>query len=276
MAVFNPVTLITGASSGIGAALARIFAEKGHQVALVARREDQLTALAESIAAAGCKRPSVVTADLTRTDAPARVAHELLQRGMEPSIVVNNAGFGLHGLAGDLDRGQQLGMIDLNVRALTDLSLRWMPAIRRHRGGILNVASVAGFLPGPHMAVYYATKAYVLSFTQALHAEVEQHGVKVTALCPGPVKTGFQQRAGLSASGLPWLLRRSAEEVARDGYEGFMAGRAVVIPGWPNRLVTMMPRFMPRGRLTALVLANQRKRGRPDGGGWTNQRIGQR
>lgn len=275
MAIFKPVTLITGASSGIGAALARTFAEKGHDVALVARREDQLTALAESIVAAGATRPCVVTADLMRPDAPARVAHELLQQGLEPSIVVNNAGFGLHGLAGELDRGEQLGMIDLNVRALTDLSLRWIDGIRRHHGGILNVASVAGFLPGPRMAVYYATKAYVLSFTQALHAELKSQGVKVMALCPGPVQTGFQDRAGISADGLPRFFNRSPEDVAREGYEGFMAGRSVVIPGWPNRLVTMMPRFMPRDSVTALVLASQNKRGRQQGG-WPNRRIRQR
>lgn len=273
MPIFKPVTLITGASSGIGAALARIFAQKGHDVALVARREAELSSLAESIAAAGPSRPYVVPADLARSDGPARIAHELLQRGLEPRVVINNAGFGLHGLADELDRAEQLGMIDLNVRALTDLSLRWIDSVRRHDGGILNVASVAGFLPGPHMAVYYATKAYVLSFTEALHAELKPRGIKVTALCPGPVMTGFQERAGMAGEKLPRFLRRSAEDVAQEGYEAFMAGRAIVVPGWPNRLLTMMPRLLPRESVSALVSARQRRAGRPEGPEWPRRRL---
>jgi uncharacterized protein len=274
MSIFKPVTLITGASSGIGAALARVFAANGHDVALVARREAELSALAESIAAAGVSRPCVVTADLVRSDAPARIAHELLQRGLEPSIVINNAGFGLHGLADELDRAEQLSMIDLNIRALTDLSLRWMESVHRHRGGIINVASIAGLLPGPHMAVYFATKAYVISFTEALRAELKSRGVKVTLLCPGPVRTGFQERAGIGGEKLPRLLSRSAEEVAREAYDGFMVGRSIVVPGWPNRLMTMMPRLFPRRGLSALVLASQRNAGRHAGPEWRRRLKG--
>src|SRR5689334_1690617 len=140
--------------------------------------------LATEIAVSAKHKPHVITADLQRSDSPARLAHELLGRGLEPAVVVNNAGFGLHGPAASLDRAEQLAMIDLNIRALTDLSLRWMDAIVKHKGGILNVASVAGFLPGPGMAVYYASKAYVLSFSEALSRELAPHGVRVTALCP--------------------------------------------------------------------------------------------
>src|SRR5260370_11472243 len=191
MSIFKPVTVVTGASSGIGAELARVFARNGHEVALVARREKEMVLIANEIAVLAKYKPHVITVDLQRSDAPARIAHELLGRGLEPSIVVNNAGFCLHGYAVELERAEQLAMIDLNIRALTDLSLRWMDGIVRHKGGILNVASVAGFLPGPGMAVYYASKAYVLSFTEALSREVKPLGLKVTAPCPAPVKTEF-------------------------------------------------------------------------------------
>src|SRR5690242_2554797 len=150
MALYRPVTVLTGASSGIGAALARVFAEHGHELALVARREAELTALAEEIAAGNRKRPLVLPIDLSRSDAPARISHELIARGLEPAFVINNAGFGLAGAATALDRAEQLAMIDLNVRTLTDMSLRWVESLTRHRGGILNVASVAGFLSGPN------------------------------------------------------------------------------------------------------------------------------
>src|SRR4029077_19521259 len=147
------------------------------------------------------------------------------QRGLEPEVVVNNAGFGLLGAADKLGRPDHIAMIDLNVRALTDLSLAFIESLERRRGGILNVASVAGFLPGPGMAVYYAGKAYVLSFSEALHHELKSKGVRVTALCPGPVPTEFQARAGMRDDALPGFLTRSAEQVASDGYRGLMQGR---------------------------------------------------
>jgi len=268
MPQFNPVTLITGASSGIGAALARVFAEHGHEIAIVARRDAKLSAVADAIAQAGHKRPHVLAVDLGRSDAPARLAHELLVRGLEPGIIVNNAGFGLLGAAAERDRGEQLAMIDVNVRALTDLSLRWIESVGRHRGGILNVASIAGFLPGPGMAVYYATKAYVLRFTEALHQELKPHGIRVTVLCPGPVKTEFQERAGIAANRLPRLFTLSADEVARQGYQGFMAGQCFVVPGLPNKILAAAPRFLPRRVLVALINANQRRGPRPSAPQW--------
>src|SRR6188474_586899 len=255
--IFKPVTVITGASVGIGAELARVFARNGHEVALVARREKEMTLLATELAVSAKYRPHVITADLQRTDAPARIAHELLGRGLEPAIVVNNAGFGLHGEAADLDRGEQLAMLDLNVRALTDLSLRWIDGIVKHKGGILNVASVAGFMPGPGMAVYYATKAYVLSFTEALSRELSPLGIRVTALCPGPVPTEFQARAGVPGAQGPAFLTRSAEEVARDGYRGFIDGHRVVVPGFGNRLLTVVSRLVPRRYLLKAVARRQ-------------------
>ena len=262
MSIFKPVTVITGASTGIGAALARVFAKNGHEVALVARREKEMVLLATELAVTSKHKPHVVMADLQRSDAPARIAHELLGRGLEPAIVVNNAGFGLHGHAASLDRAEQLAMIDLNVRALTDLSLRWIDGIVKHKGGILNVASVAGFLPGPGMAVYYASKAYVISFTEALSRELSPQGVRVSVLCPGPVKTEFQMRAGIDSRPPPRLLRRSAEQVAQAGYDGFMAGRTVIVPGIGNKVMTFLPRLVPRGFMVRTIDSYQRGRGR--------------
>ncbi|MBI3703218.1 MAG: SDR family oxidoreductase [Rhizobiales bacterium] len=249
----QPVCLITGASAGIGAALAREFAAHGHALVIAARRQAELDRLAAEIAAAGHARPHVMTADLGAADGPELLAQAMQAAGLEPSIVVNNAGFGLLGEAAELDRARQLAMIDLNIRALTELSLRFLDSIRRHRGGILNVASIAGFLPGPGMAVYHASKAYVVSFSEALHAELQAEGVRVCALCPGPVATELFARAGIPHDYFPDYLYRSAERVAREGYHGFMAGRRVVVPGLPNRIMTLMPRFLPREPVLAMM-----------------------
>ena len=253
MAAPKPVTLITGASAGIGAALAHHFASNRHELVLVARRTAALNELAGAIEARGLPRPQVIAADLTKSDAPALIADELRTRDLEPNFVVNNAGFGLVGTAAELDRAEQLAMIDLNARALTDLSLRFVDSLARHRGGILNVASVAGFMPGPGLAVYYATKAYVLSFSEALHHELAPKGIRVTALCPGPVATEFQSRAGMPEGYFPSILDRSVERVARDGYDGLMAGKRVVIPGFPNRVAAFLPRLAPRGIVLAVM-----------------------
>ena len=196
----TPVAIITGASSGIGAELARVFARNGHALVLVARREARLKALAAELEAAGATVPLILPLDLSQHDAAARIALALEVRDLEPQYVVNNAGFGLHGYAAERDRDELLGMIDLNMRALTDLSLAFVDSLARHRGGILNVASVAGFLPASGSAVYYASKAYVISFSEALYRELRPMGVRVTTLCPGPVQTEFQARAGVTAS----------------------------------------------------------------------------
>jgi len=260
MADLKPITLITGASAGIGAALADVFADNGHALVLVARRAPQLKALADAIEERGRERPLVLAIDLGRADATAQIEKDLREAGLEPQFVVNNAGFGLVGPAASLDREEQLSMIDLNARVLTDLSLRFTDSLARHRGGILNVASVAGFLPGPGMAVYHATKAYVLSFSEALHRELKAKGVRVTALCPGPVETEFQARAGMPHDYFPRLLARSAERVAREGYDALMRGRRVVVPGSDNKVTALLPRLLPRGLVLRLVRRLTRSR----------------
>jgi hypothetical protein len=179
---------------------------------------------------------------------------------LEPQYVVNNAGFGLVGQAATLSRAEQLAMIDLNVRALADLSLAFVDALGRRRGGLLNVASVAGYLPGPGMAVYYASKAFVLSFSEALHEELKARGIRVTTLCPGPVQTEFQARAGFKGTGDPTVLVLSADAVAAAGYAALMRGDRVVVPGIANRALTVVTRLVPRGFLAWAVARSMRRR----------------
>ena len=254
------VTLITGASAGIGTELARVFASNGHRVALTARRADRLTALASEIAAAGGAAPIVIACDLEQPDACDRIAAALADAGVEVDFVVNNAGFGLSGNAVDLDRVEQLGIVAVNIRAVTDLSLRFSDSLIRHRGGILNVASIAGFLPGPGMAVYYASKAYVLSFSEALRQELAPRGVRVTALCPGPVPSEFQARAGFEPGFDSAILNVAASDVARLGYRGLMANKRVVLPGFGIKLVPLLLRLAPRGFVAAAVARFQLRR----------------
>jgi uncharacterized protein len=249
----KPVALITGASSGIGMDLARVFAAHGHELVLVARRKDRLDALAAEIAATGRSRPTVLTADLERREGASVIAAELASRELEPAFVVNNAGFGLSGEAAALSRDEQLGMIDLNVRALTELSLMFVDSLAQHRGGILNVASIAAFMPGPGMAVYYATKAYVLSFSEALHRELSSRGVRVTALCPGPVPTEFQARSRMQLPASARSLELPPNRVAQIGYDGLMRGNRVVIAGVGNKIAVSFLRFMPNALLLRLV-----------------------
>ena len=247
------VTLITGASAGIGAELARVFVSNGHRVALVARRADRLTKLADEIVAGGGAAPIVIPCDLGQPDAGDKIAAILGAAGVEVDYVVNNAGFGLFGNAIDRDRAEQLGIIAVNIRTLTDLSLRFSDSLIRHRGGILNVASVAGFLPGPGMAVYYASKAYVLSFTEALRAEFAPRGVRVTALCPGPVLSEFQARAGFLPGIDSAILNVSAADVAQAGYRGLMANKRTVLPGLGIKIVPFLLRLFPRGFILGAV-----------------------
>ncbi len=254
------VTLITGASAGIGTELARVFALNGHRVALVARRGDRLAKLAAEIVASGGAAPIVIPCDLEQPDAGDAIAAALAAEGVEIDYVVNNAGFGLFGKAIARDRAEQLGMIAVNIRALTDLSLRFSDSLIRHRGGILNVASIAGFLPGPGMAVYYASKAYVLSFTEALRAELGPRGVRVTALCPGPVPTEFQARAGFLPGLDSAILSVSPADVAQAGYRGLMANKRAVIPGLGVKMVPFLLRLFPRGVILAAVGRLQLKR----------------
>jgi uncharacterized protein len=251
--VTERVTLITGASAGIGTELARVFAANGHRVAMVARRADRLAKLAGEITAAGGTAPIVIPCDLEQADAGDKIAAVLAAQGVEVEYVVNNAGFGLFGEAIKLDRADQLGMIGVNIRTLTDLSLRFSEHLIRHRGGILNVGSIAGFLPGPGMAVYYASKAYVLSFSEALRRELAPYGVRVTALCPGPVPSEFQTRAGFRPGFDSAILNVSPSDVAKAGYRGLMANKRSVLPGLGIKIVPFLLRLAPRGFVLAAV-----------------------
>jgi short-subunit dehydrogenase len=255
------VTLITGASAGIGTELARVFASNGHRVALVARRADRLKTLSGEITAASGAPPIVIACDLEQSDAGDKIAAALVAEGVEVEFVVNNAGFGLFGNAIEMDRVEQLGIIALNIRAVTDLSLRFSDQLIRHRGGILNVGSIAGFLPGPGMAVYYASKAYVLSFSEALRRELAPFGVRVTVLCPGPVPSEFQERAGFAPGFDSSVLDVSASDVAQAGYRGLMANKRAVLPGLGIKFVPLLLRLFPRGFILGAVgLFQLRKR----------------
>ena len=247
------VTLITGASAGIGTELARVFASNGHRLALVDRRGDRLAMLASEIVAAGGTEPILIPCDLEHSNACDKIAAALAAEGVEVEFVVNNAGFGLFGYAIELDRAEQLGIIAVNVLAITDLSLRFSDSLIRHRGGILNLGSIASFLPGPGMAVYYASKAYVLSFSEALRQELAPLGVRVTALCPGSVSSEFQARAGLKPGFEHVILNVSASDVAQAGYRGLMANKRVVLPGFGIKIVPFLLRLFPRGFILAAI-----------------------
>jgi uncharacterized protein len=255
--VTERVTLITGASAGIGMELARIFAAKGHRVALTARRADRLDQLAGEIVAAGGAQPIVIPCDLEQADACDSIQGALAAAGVELEYLVNNAGFGIFGHAIKRDRNDQLGMVAVNIRALTDLTLRFSDQLIRNRGGILNIGSIAAFLPGPGMAIYYASKAYVLSFSEAMRRELAPQGVRVTVVCPGPVPTDFQVRAGIRPGFDSAVLNVSPAEVARQGYEGLMANKRAVLPGLGIKLVPFLLRLFPRSFVLAAVGAFQ-------------------
>lgn len=255
------IALVTGASEGLGVEFARVFAERGHDLALVARRAERLEALADEIAATGRPRPIVAALDLAAADAPAKLAAGLKQAGATVEYLVNNAGYGLNGPFADLPIDDQLGMIDLNVRSLTAMARQFLPDLRATRGGMVNVASIAAFAPGPGMAVYYASKAYVLSFSEALAEELRADGVRVTALCPGPVVTGFQKRAGMSAtasSAPPGVA--DARETVVAAYDGLKAGRRVVTPGLVNRALAAGMAWIPHSISLPQLAARQASR----------------
>ena len=208
----------------------------------------------DEIAAAGHPRPEILACDLCAPDVCEKITSALKAIDAEVETVVNNAGYGLFGEAIDLDRAQQLAMVDLNVRVLTDLTLRFADSIVKNRGGILNVASIASFLPGPRMAVYYATKAYVLSYSEALAEELRGTGVTVTALCPGPTTSGFQDKASMHDSALVKGRRLpTSAEVAAYGVKAMRRGQRVAIHGCMNWLMAQSVRFTPRALVTRVV-----------------------
>jgi short-subunit dehydrogenase len=253
--------LITGASSGIGLELARIFTANRHDVVLVARTEDKLRTLARECDTSGV-RAHVVAADLAAPGAAASVVRRAATLGVEIDVLVNNAGYGLYGRFAVTSLDAELAMIQVNIVALTELTKRLLPPmLARKRGRILNVASTAAFFPGPLMAVYYATKAYVLSFSEAIANELAGSGVTVTALCPGPTASGFQAAAKLEESKLVAGKRLpTSRDVAQAAYEGLMAGEALVVPGVMNKLTIQAPRFMPRRAMANVIRSVQERR----------------
>jgi uncharacterized protein len=256
MSVSSPETvLVTGASSGIGAELARVFAQSGSTLVLSARSVDKLEVLAAELRQKYSIKVHVLPADLATSDGPAQLLRRLQAQGLVVDVLVNNAGYAGFGPFAETDWAHEAGMLQLNVVSLTELTKRLLPAmVAQGRGGILNVASTAAFQPGPLMAVYYASKAYVLSFSEAVAEEVRKTGVTVTALCPGPTTSGFQARAAMEASKLVHGKRlMDAASVAQAGYEGFRRGATVVIPGFQNRLLAQSVRFTPRRWVTRLV-----------------------
>ena len=248
--------LITGASAGIGAELARVFAAHGHDLVVVARRAVELQTLAAELQRAHGVDVAVRAMDLARREAPAELHAAIDDAGLEIGILVNNAGFGTYGEFATTDLSLELEMLQLNVATLTALTKLFLPDMLTRGGGrILNVASTAAFQPGPLMAAYYASKAYVLSLTEALAAELRGSGVTATALCPGPTRSEFQARAGMAgvrlASAGPFLM--DARTVAELGYRGLLRGRAVVVPGLVNKLGVLSVRLLPRRLVTAVV-----------------------
>jgi short-subunit dehydrogenase len=247
--------LVTGASGGIGEDIARLLAEGGCHVVLLARSADKLQALAQEVSRSGRVSATVLTADLSDPTAIDAVGRTLDERRLTIDILVNNAGFGSSGDFAREDPQEQLRMLQVNVVALTHLTRRLLPGmLERRRGRVLNVASTAAFQPGPLMAVYYATKAYVLSLSGALSEETAGTGVTVTCLCPGPTQTGFQDRAQIQNTRLLNLTKMmSAADVARAGYDGMMAGRALVIPGLLNKVGAQTVRLAPRKLVARIV-----------------------
>ncbi len=239
--------LVTGASSGIGLELARCFAVDGCRLVLVARRGAALEALATELRKTYKIQAQVITSDLAHAEAPPRLLAHLQSAGLKVDVLVNNAGFGAQGRFAELPLRRQLDMLQVNITALTHLTGLLLPGmIERRRGGILNVASTAAFQPGPGMAVYYATKAYVLSFTEALAEEVAGTGVTVTAVCPGPTATEFGTAANMRTRGFVKKVSMSAGAVARQGHAAYRRGKVVVINGFGNAVPAFMVRFLPR------------------------------
>lgn len=239
--------LITGASTGIGREFAFICARDGYEVVLVARSQPKLESLAAEIRQQSGRSARVLPKDLSDPAAPREVFNELTRSGIDVEVVINNAGFGLVGRFWELDEAEQMEMIRLNTEALTHLCRLFLPGFIQHRrGGILNVASTAAFQPGPLMSVYYATKSYVVSFSEAIHNEARDYGVIVTCLCPGPTRTEFDKRAGASATKLFASGRAmDAATVAQIGWNGLKSRKPLVIAGRMNATMAFLTRFAP-------------------------------
>jgi uncharacterized protein len=254
--------LITGGSGGIGLELAKVLARKGFDLALIARTRDALEAAAGQIEGKNDVKVHVFAADLRRREAPEEIFDFLRVESIPIEILVNNAGFGLGGEFVETDVIRELEMIQVNIAALTHLTKLFLPAmIKAKSGRVLNVASTAAFQPGPLMAVYYATKAYVLSFSEALAEELRHSGVTVTALCPGPTRTDFATAAHVTNSRLFTLFGSAdAADVAEYGFRAMMEGTRVAIPGIKNKIVAQANRFAPRVITTKVARIAQESR----------------
>jgi len=248
--------LITGATFGIGYELAKIFAREKYNLILVARNKEKLEQIKSEL-----QNPEIeiflLSKDLSNPNSPKEIFDFINSNNLSVDVLINNAGFGLLGPFHELELQTQLDMIQVNITSLVHLTYLLLPQmIERKSGKIMNVASTAAFQPGPNMAIYYATKAFVLSFTEALHAELKSEGITVTALCPGPTKTEFQKRARMEninlerSSLIPYM---SAEKVARIGFDGLMKGKRVVIPGTINKIGVMLVRFFPKKLILAVL-----------------------
>ncbi|CAM5775949.1 short-chain dehydrogenase [Labrys miyagiensis] len=257
----RPIALVTGASSGIGEELARALAEQGEDLLLVARTESELVRVRGEISAATGRFVAILPLDLERADAVEVIREALSRQDLSVCHLINNAGFGLAGDMADLPVAGQVGMVDLNCRALLALTLAFLPQIRENGGGVLNVASVAGFTPGPGLAVYYASKAFVVSLTRALAFEERESGIRVCALCPGPVPTKFGTRAGFHLSGAVDLTRPlSAKDVAHIGLAGYFGRRTIVVPGLIPKLMVAILAVMPTRIVLPVLARAQRQR----------------
>jgi len=247
--------LVTGSSMGIGLDLAECFAREGYDLILTARSETALQEAAAKFAAKYKIRATPIAHDLGQTGGGQKLADAIKSRGLAVDVLVNNAGYGTAGAFNGSKESEQLGMIDLNVRALAELThIYWPGMLAARRGGVLNVASTAAFQPGPLMAIYYASKAFVLFFSEALWKEAEKTGVHVSCLCPGPTVSNFRERAGtgktrLSQAGTPM----SAMSVAKLGYRGFARNQRVVITGTRNKVLATLVPYLPRKTLLGLV-----------------------
>ncbi|OWK40252.1 SDR family NAD(P)-dependent oxidoreductase [Fimbriiglobus ruber] len=258
----RPVALVTGASAGIGKELARVFARNGHDLILTARREAELRALADELARSHGAAVHIFPADLSDPAAPRALYDKVAAAGLNVDVLVNNAGFGVYGPFADADPVRVAAMVQVNVAALTDLTRLFLPGmVARGTGRILNVASTAAFQPGPLMAVYYATKAYVLSLSEATAYELRRTGVTVTCLCPGPTRTEFATVAAMEDTKLfdaPYAME--VGPVAEAAYRATMRGTRVVVPGVQNWVGASLARFIPHWLLLRIVYRIQKRR----------------
>lgn len=260
----KPAVVVAGASRGIGRAIAKVAAREGCPVVLVGRAPEELAGAARDVQAVG-GQAFALELDLVSPNAALRLQDFLAQNGLYCDTLVNSAGYGLRGPATGLPIDGQLGIVDLNIRALTDLTLTFLPAmVKRRRGGVLNIGSIAGFTPGPNMALYYASKSFVRSFSEALHEELRHTGVTVTCVAPGPVETEFLSRSGAGRAMLFKVLPRlDADRVAERAWRAYRSGRRLVVPGFSAKVVALVARMLPSAVIVPLIGRLQRRSADP-------------